>query len=419
MIAKSVDVVQLGARENYAVPRMLHSKGLLRRLYTDLYQRNPERLNKVRGLLSCGRRGHDFLERLSRRSSDLPPSMVKNFNLIGLKYSFQLKRARSVLDATRVFHEFQNEIALSALRCIVDAPDAIVGFRGSELLFDSLKGMSKCILDQIDGGLTEVEIIKREQERYPDWVKRAPSHEIISSQPSWLDLERPRLEAEWDLADVIVCNSTWSKKCLMNSGIAEEKIEVIPLAYEGAGMAGPERTRPNDELVVGFLGSLTLRKGFHLLVKAVQELKGGHKIRLIAAGACDVPDEVLATYSDIIEYRGFVGKNDLDSFFSEVDVLALPSISEGFGIVQLEAISRGVPVLASDRVGDVVRDHIDGRVVPAGDVDQIKEGLEWFIRCRGDFEALRRNARSRSRSFQLTEVAEQWHRVVQSTVRNH
>jgi glycosyltransferase involved in cell wall biosynthesis len=415
----AVDVVQLGARENYAVPRMLHSKKILRCLYTDLYQKDPKRIEKLRELLPNGWKGHSLLQSLSRRSSDLPLSMVKSFNTIGYKYNLRLRRARSVLESTLIFHEFQNEISSRALQCIFDAPDAVVGFRGSELLFEGLKGRSKCILDQIDGGLAEVEIIREEQERYPDWVKRAPSNGSKNRQYSWLDIERPRLEAEWRMADVIVCNSNWSKNCLIKSGVDQEKIKVIPLAYEGSDIKTAERTGSGNELTVGFLGSLTLRKGFHLLVSAIKELKRGYKIRLIAAGACDIPDEILSSYSDIIEYRGFVGKNDLDTFFSEIDILALPSISEGFGIVQLEAMSRGVPVLASDRVGDVVRDCVDGRVVPAGDIEPIMEGLEWFIGCKDDFEALRRNARFQSKSFQLAEVAERWHMMVQSTVRNH
>jgi len=74
MQLNSIDVIQLGARENYAVPRMLHSRNLLRCLYTDLYFGSTDLLGRVESLLPQMSRIPSIMTAVARRSSDLPAS---------------------------------------------------------------------------------------------------------------------------------------------------------------------------------------------------------------------------------------------------------------------------------------------------------------------------------------------------------
>ncbi len=76
---------------------------------------------------------------------------------------------------------------------------------------------------------------------------------------------------------------------------------------------------------------------------------------------------------------------DLPSLLRTSDVLVLPSAQDGFGLVVLEAMATGLPVLVSDRVGaaDCVREGITGLTFPFGDEDALADRIGWFLADRG------------------------------------
>lgn len=416
--SRSVDVMQIGAREHYAVPRMLHELGLLRHMYTDVYAGPGSALHLP---IAIARRlgFRKRLKKLSDRTSSLPKEKVRANNLLGLQKHISLRNSSTVLEETREFHDFQNQLSRWTVGQMTAPPDAIVGFRGSDELFQSLHPNSACILDQIDGAVYEVDIIKREQQAYPHWL---PAHNVTNTseadgEESWLAFERVRLAREWNLADIIVCNSNWTKTCLKNTGVDQDKCVVVPLAYEVRVSPRQARTNTNEaELRIGFLGTLTLRKGIHLLLEACRAASQSAKVKVLAAGVLDISQSKLAEFADVLDWRGVIPRSELDAFFNEIDVLALPSISEGFGIVQLEAISRGVPVICSERAGEVIRNGIEGLIVPAGDVRALTEALLSLASSPARVQQMGAAASVRASDFSSSIVAQKWAAVVEQAI---
>lgn len=95
-------------------------------------------------------------------------------------------------------------------------------------------------------------------------------------------------------------------------------------------------------------------------------------------------------------------------------MLALPSVSEGFGIVQLEAMGQGLPVIASERTGEVVEDGVNGLRVRAGDVESLAQAMVRLAKDRELLGALSAQAPTTLAKFSMDVVAAQWDRVVRT-----
>jgi glycosyltransferase involved in cell wall biosynthesis len=81
--------------------------------------------------------------------------------------------------------------------------------------------------------------------------------------------------------------------------------------------------------------------------------------------------------------------------------LLFPTVCDGFGLVQVEALAEGIPVIATDHAGEVVRDGIDGYVVPAGDVEAICDRLGRLVDDDDLRRAMSRSAQERMKEFTI------------------
>jgi len=91
--------------------------------------------------------------------------------------------------------------------------------------------------------------------------------------------------------------------------------------------------------------------------------------------------------------RGFARR------MAQADVLVFPTLSDGFGLVQLEAMAQGLPVIATSACGEVVRDGWDGFVVPPGDVESLVEALRRLRREPDLYAAMSQAALGRATEF--------------------
>ncbi|HEX5441429.1 MAG TPA: glycosyltransferase [Ktedonobacterales bacterium] len=140
-----------------------------------------------------------------------------------------------------------------------------------------------------------------------------------------------------------------------------------------------------DGPVVVFVGRLVPEKGVAVLVEAFAQLLSGYPTaKLVIVG--DGPDraslEALARRLQIARSVVFAGaRNDVAPFYLLADVVAIPSLSEPFGIVAVEAMAAGRPVVASNVGGlaDTVVDGQTGRLAPPGDAPALAEALAWVL----------------------------------------
>jgi glycosyltransferase involved in cell wall biosynthesis len=146
------------------------------------------------------------------------------------------------------------------------------------------------------------------------------------------------------------------------------------------------RAATPGELRILFVGNLIPRKGLHTLLKALQSLEG-RSFRLDVVGREDADRGYAATIrrqarelglADRIHFHGPLEGTVLEERFRTAQVLAVPSSYEGFGIVYLEAMGFGLPVIASasGASDEIVRHESTGFLVPPGDSWSLARRIE-------------------------------------------
>jgi glycosyltransferase involved in cell wall biosynthesis len=102
---------------------------------------------------------------------------------------------------------------------------------------------------------------------------------------------------------------------------------------------------------------------------------------------------------------GPVTRDQVGRLYSEAHVFVLPTISDGFGITQLEAMAHGLPVVATPNCGQVVTDGVDGFIVPARDPEALADALERIEAAPGLLREFSVRARATAARFDLESSA--------------
>lgn len=155
------------------------------------------------------------------------------------------------------------------------------------------------------------------------------------------------------------------------------------------------RPRPKDRpFTIINTSGLSLRKGTPYLFEAFRRLKQeipGIRFLVTRSGNhSPVIEKMASDYSDLgIEWRGYVGKQELAENLRNADLFVLPSLEEGLVRTALQALACGVPVILSTNTGanDFVKEGINGSVVPIRNVDSIVESaLAWWEKIRDGYQ---------------------------------
>ena len=410
---------QIGAREHYAVARMLHHAGRLERLYTDLWI--PP--------------GIPFLT--ARWHPDLRTARVfaPNRRILAFELTQKLRGTGEWERVMARNERFQNLVLRNLLK---EGPREATLFSYSYAagkLFAHAKERGwRTVLGQIDPGPEEERLVQEEHQRYPQYgsTRRSPPDAYWES---W--------KQETKLADQIVVNSAWSKECLLKEGVDEGKISVVPLAYralsdetrEGKAdrlslsLSGSKPSTenysnfnfnlkrrsplslishlptPNESLRVLFLGQVNLRKGVARLIEAMRILKD-EPIELTLAGPCSLNPEAWADLPKV-RWTGPVPRGETSRKYREADVFILPTISDGFALTQLEAMAHGVPVIATRRCGEVVTRGEDGWILEDAEPATIARTVAAAAQVK-DWSSMRTAARQKAEAFRLEKVARFW-----------
>jgi glycosyltransferase involved in cell wall biosynthesis len=250
------------------------------------------------------------------------------------------------------------------------AANVVIGFDTSAwLLGRRAKAMKrKFILDQSIGHPAAKErIFESLRQRFPEWSTSAPkkSAEIVA-------VERE----EHALADVIVVPSDFVKQTLVEEGVDESKIRIIPFGTDLTLFHPPEK-RGGKTVVFLFVGGLTARKGLPVLLTAWRQLAlPDAELWLVGSGS--LPMSESATLPPTVKMLGPQGRQEVASLMRQADVFVFPSFFEGLAQVQIEALATGLPLIATHESGaaDLIHEGTTGFLIRAGDVEALAKRIQ-------------------------------------------
>lgn len=192
-------------------------------------------------------------------------------------------------------------------------------------------------------------------------------------------------------ADAVTANSTYTRGMIQE--LYDRPVELIPFGATVEVTDTESVTHDtSDRFDILFVGRLVERKGVRYLLDAVARLRPKHDIHVDIVGDGPLGPELEAHAArlgirDQVRFHGFLGSRALARRYAECDVFVLPAVhdskgdTEGLGVVLVEAMSHGRPVIASAAGGipDVVRDGVSGQLVPPGDVETLARALARYI----------------------------------------
>jgi glycosyltransferase involved in cell wall biosynthesis len=388
---KKFVVAQIGARRGYAVPAILEKAGMLERFYTN-----------ITGDIDLGKFFSaaavlPFLGKPARRLAGrrLPSNIrAKTTTFPCLTLMHMLRRAfikRNPVASFRGAMRFSNALGRAMAR---------QGFGNATHIYSMLGECGPLLATAKERGLTVVSevyiplsterILAEERKKFPDWEANVPDFSAIRRK---LGVEDALLK----FSDYFICPSEMAQEDLIaNWGIQRERTALVPYGIN------PELLSVRNDPVRGrvlFAGTAELRKGIHYFAMAAEKLVARgrcYEFRVAGNVQRSVANQKHCRY---LTFLGRVPRADMTREFAAADLFVMPSLAETGPEVNYEALACGVPVVTTSEARAIVRDGIEGRIVPARDPDVLADAIIEIIEDREKRDRMARASRERARDF--------------------
>jgi glycogen(starch) synthase len=220
-------------------------------------------------------------------------------------------------------------------------------------------------------------------------------------------------------ADSLVCPSqTHADEITQELHLPANRVRVIPNCLDLAAFMALDSHEKASCPIVLFSGRLEKRKGVDLLIQAARRVIDRlPDVHFLLAGAphasldlAPIKDEIKRDGIDKnILFLGHLPWDDLLGYYYQADVFVLPSFYETFGIVALEAMASGTPVVAwrAGALPEVITDGVDGLLVAPGDVEGLSCAMLNLLQNPAKATRMGKAAREAAKAFDLETILEE------------
>lgn len=214
-------------------------------------------------------------------------------------------------------------------------------------------------------------------------------------------MEKARRLAEYDIADYILMPSNFVKRSFLKMGFPEEKLLKVPYGFDKLTDHTLSSVADINIFTILYVGSISVRKGLRYLIEAFEKLNHPAK-KLVIVGPENTPNGL----HDIIipagvVFTGVLKGQELEAAYQNASVFCLPSIEEGLALVLGEALSYGIPIIATENTGadDIITDGEEGFIVPIRQADVIAQKLQIFADDKVLYNTMKKKAMKRANSL--------------------
>lgn len=356
------DVVSLGARDYYEVALALDQGGMLNKLRTDFY--TPDRLRSL----------------VKKRFNPGLSSRKTSSSLVVVMATGLMQR---LIRGPRLLHALQNRIDywfgfMAAARNYCGGPRRAIVYsyylEGFVAFYRLIRKKPRCLICfQVHPVAAPIRRIldadARAWERASTAAQFVPDPELLLQ-----DRDLCRYSDALRLCDAVICASNFAKASIA-AQVDPAKIRVVPY---GGRFGGRDLLKPshNQRIKLVSVCQLTQRKGLHWAFLAMSELGSEVQSRFewrIVSSTRDPAIEALAPSNVVFLNR--VSDAELAATIGDADLFVMPSLGEGFGLVYMEALSLGTPIVYTANTGpaDFCQHGIHGFKVDVSDVQGLKK----------------------------------------------
>jgi starch synthase len=239
---------------------------------------------------------------------------------------------------------------------------------------------------------------------YPVWVN---TRSVIARKYSdWLphssgEHDDARLEQkskELQLADLTFVASRYVESTVRDF-FPDKSTARVPYGVDAEFWTPGRDKKAEGPLRFIYAGQVSLRKGVPLLIEAWSkaELRDAE---LVIVGTWALAESKRRSLPPGVKWNPPCSWQVLRDLYQHSDVFVFPSFSDGFGLVLLEAMASGLPVIVSEASGgpDITTEDC-GRIFPGGDLERLVDLLRWFGRHRDELSTMSGAARARAEHF--------------------
>jgi len=369
---QSVVIAHPGRQFEYQIVLALQRSGLLHHFIAGVYFKPGVFPYTLVGGLPPQIRSRVLRELNKRRMDELDESLITSVpyftflsRTIGrLKPLLQITEGRSFY----IFDNWASDLFVShwLVNCHPPKPSILYAFLGSALRsFRQAKRMDVLTVLDVPITLHAPKIVAEEKGRF-------------GLQTNYVQLER-RLQQEVHMADYVITPSQAVAESVIDYGVSFDRVFVRPFGVN----VDQFKPRPAGlqsaslKFKVVFAGKFDLRKGVHYLLEAWRQLAlpDGELIIVGPPAESAFVEAMRIKYAGTFTEYGNVPHQELATLFSDADVFSFPSLAEGSALVTYEALACGLPCIVTHESGSVVRDGIEGFVVPRCDATELADRI--------------------------------------------
>ncbi len=371
----------------------LWQNGFLHRFWSGLAL-TRDRLDKVHPYLGT------LGQRLNNRTIDIPPSHLRILPLLELSY---LAKRSLGGESQRILHERNSSFQQRIPDEEINAVDVGIGFdTSSHILIDRFHSLGKpFIVDQtIAHPVAKARIFDDVRRQFPAWSRD-------------LDYRLTEVRAaetqEHEKADLIVVASSFTQQTLIEQGVSPTKIVCNPYGVDLQRFKVANRAADRPFRFF-FAGLISARKGVPLLFQAWRQLdRPQAELWLAGPVSGTAPTDWLGAVPRV-KFFGKVSNAVVADLMGQTDIFVFPSYFEGFGLVLLEAMASGLPVITTTSTGgpDLFENGKGGWIVEAGDKDALITAMRYCVDHASQMPSIGLQARRLAEKFTWTAYGNRW-----------
>lgn len=411
MKKKKVSIAIALQQHSYKTAEVLKKNNFLNKYYTTVYyDRNSFLYKALEKFLN-----YDLKIRMKNRfNQKFQGNVSKYFEFIGLIYLFLIRidTKNYILPlARRILNYFFGKKVSKAI--IKDKTDILIMY--DTLAYDCFKSLNKKkskvikVLDMASISASTIRDIVLKELSSDDIFKESLEIKIREYSKNLCNI----YDKEIFLADYILVACKFSKNAIVNLGVNEKKIIYLPLGVDIGNFKIKQYYNTNKKLKFLFVGRVEAAKGIYYLLEAFNNLED-YNVELIVVGKIGCNDKLLSRYNKNIKFLGIKRKEEMPDIYKDCDVYILSSLWEGFSLSLFEALSSGLPVIASKNscALDLITDYKEGFVIDPTNISELTNKMLWFCENRDKLSYMGKNAHELAKKYSWNEYSYNLTRII-------